>query len=146
MLISKNGIELIKLNEGLKLNKYICSAGKPTIGYGHLITSTENYVTITKEKAEQLLGLDLKTVENWLNKNASWCNQNEFDALSSFLFQYGTNLLARGFTNTHNAFVSGNRKEIARILEKDFNHAVAKNKDNRLIPRRQRELKLFLTK
>ncbi|RTK93605.1 MAG: lysozyme [Neisseriaceae bacterium] len=143
MKISQKGIEHIKQVEGLKLTKYVCSAGKNTIGIGHVIQPNENYTTITVEKAEELFKHDIENVENWLNKNASWCSQHEFDALCSFLFQYGTTLLARGFINTHNAIVQGNKAEVLRFLENDFNHAVAKNKDGLLKSRRQKEIRLF---
>ena len=33
MKISKQGKDLIKLFEGIRLNAYKCSAGVPTIGY-----------------------------------------------------------------------------------------------------------------
>lgn len=144
MKISQNGINLIKQLEGCKLTKYVCSAGKNTIGIGHVIQANENYTTITMDKAEELFKQDIAKAEDWLNQNAKWCNQHEFDALCSFLFQYGTGLKERGFINTHNAITTGNKTEIIRFLREDFNHAVLKNKDSLLKNRRQKELNLFM--
>ena len=57
MKTSQNGINKIKKYENLKLKAYKCSAGKPTIGYGH---TKEVYMgqTITKEKAEEFFRED----------------------------------------------------------------------------------------
>ena len=67
MKTSQNGINKIKKYENLKLKAYKCSAGKPTIGYGH---TKEVYMgqTITKEKAEEFFREDLKGPERYVNE------------------------------------------------------------------------------
>lgn len=88
MRTSKNGIDLIKAHEGLRLNAYLCPAGVPTIGYGH----TKNVKLgdkITSEQAEKFLIEDLRTAENEVNKLNLNINQNQFDALVSFIFNVG---------------------------------------------------------
>lgn len=50
--------EMIKKNEGLRLNRYICPTGHPTIGYGHLILPNEKYTKITKEEADKIFDSD----------------------------------------------------------------------------------------
>jgi lysozyme len=37
MKTSQTGIDFIKKYEGFSAKIYLCPAGKPTIGYGHLI-------------------------------------------------------------------------------------------------------------
>lgn len=92
MKISKNGIDFIKRMEGLKLEVYSDSAGLPTIGYGHLIKKNENFITITEEIAEKLLIDDLVHAEQCINTNVKvTLNQNQFDALVSFVFNIGCN-------------------------------------------------------
>jgi lysozyme len=97
--ISKQGIELIKKFEGLKLKPYLCSAGVPTIGYGN--TFYENGVkvklsdpAISQERADQLLGFTLASFEKYVD---SFCrddiSQSQFDALVSFCFNLGPNSL-----------------------------------------------------
>jgi len=63
MQTPKEAVELAKQFEGLYLKPYICPAGYPTIGYGHLLKSLE-HPSITKEEAETLLSLDMQTATN----------------------------------------------------------------------------------
>ena len=52
---------MIKVHEGLRLEKYLDSRGLPTIGYGHLIKPTDKFPnTISKAFAEQLFDKDYK--------------------------------------------------------------------------------------
>lgn len=88
MKTSDNGIEFIKKHEGLRLKAYLCPAGKPTIGYGHT-EGVKPGQTITEEEAEQLLREDLIVVENEINKHNLDINQNQFDALVSFVYNVG---------------------------------------------------------
>ena len=91
MKISQNGLNLIKQYEGLRLSAYKDPAGIPTIGYVH----TKNVVLgqkITEEKAEALLLEDLVIAQTKVSKLDSiyhW-NQNEYDALVSFVFNIGS--------------------------------------------------------
>lgn len=91
MNISKNGIELIKQFEGCVLTSYKDSAGIPTIGYGHT-AGVKMGQTITKEKAEDYLRLDLAVFENRVMRydNIYHWTQNEFDALVSFAYNIGS--------------------------------------------------------
>ncbi len=92
---SKQGIDLIKSFEGLKLKPYLCSAGVPTIGYGSTRYNNGVKVTlkdtpITEEKALVLLEDTLKQYELAVD---AFCvdtiNQNQFDALVSFAYNCG---------------------------------------------------------
>lgn len=92
--VYNNLIEDIKNHEGLKLHKYICPAGYPTIGYGHLIKENESFPElITIEFADSLLRSDLnKAIE--LVKNISPIltkpeNELKLLAISHFVFAKG---------------------------------------------------------
>ena len=91
MKISSNGLDLITRWEGLKLTKYICPAGKPTIGVGHVILPNENIPnTITREFAMELLKKDVERFERAVNTLITVeLNQNQFDALVCFIFNTG---------------------------------------------------------
>lgn len=93
MKISKNGLDLIKQEEGLRLKAYRCQANILTIGYGHTKNVKEND-SISVEQAEKLLIEDLAESEKWVNKLVKVpLNQNQFDALVSFVFNLGPGAL-----------------------------------------------------
>ena len=58
MKTSQRGIDLIKQFEGLELTAYHCSAGVPTIGYGHT-RGVSLGDTCTEAQAEAMLVKDL---------------------------------------------------------------------------------------
>ncbi len=91
MKTSPNGLALITRWEGLKLNRYICPAGKPTIGVGHVILPSENIPDVITEKmAMELLSKDVERFERAVNRSITIeLNQNQFDALVSFVFNVG---------------------------------------------------------
>ena len=88
MRTSRKGIELIKAHEGLRLDAYLCPAGVPTIGYGHTY-NVKMGDRITAEQAEMLLIGDLIVAETEVNRYGLNINQNQFDALVSFVFNVG---------------------------------------------------------
>lgn len=95
MKTSEKGLDLIKQFEGFKDYVYICPAGKPTIGYGHVIDSklvalTKAAPRMTREKAEQLLKGDVKTAEDAINSSVRvTLKQSQFDALVSLIYNWG---------------------------------------------------------
>ena len=91
MNISQNGINLIKQFEGLRLKAYQCAAGVWTIGYGHT-SGVKKGDKITPKQAEDFLRSDLEKFENAINNLViAELNQNQFDALVSFVFNIGIN-------------------------------------------------------
>jgi hypothetical protein len=65
--MSKTGLDVIKRFEGFSPTVYICPAGYPTIGYGHLVKphERERFARgITAEQAESLLRQDVQTAEH----------------------------------------------------------------------------------
>ena len=90
MKIGLKGLNLIKESEGFEEDAYKCPAGVLTIGYGHTSDVQEGDVVTLKE-AEILLIEDLDWAEGVVNRNVKVeLNQNEFDALVSFVFNVGS--------------------------------------------------------
>lgn len=89
MTISSDGKMLIKTCEGLLLEAYRCKAGVWTIGWGHTSGVVEG-MKITREEAEKFFEDDISVVESFLNKMGINFRQNQFDALTSFIFNIGT--------------------------------------------------------
>ncbi|WEF12741.1 lysozyme [Pectobacterium actinidiae] len=93
--INEAGLDLIKSFEGLKLTKYLDTAGRWTIGYGHLILPHENFDNgITLQEADLLLRQDLKTAESGVQHYVNVdLNGNQFGALTSFTYNLGVESL-----------------------------------------------------
>ncbi|MGI4760516.1 MAG: lysozyme [Janthinobacterium lividum] len=95
MRISAKGLALIKEQEGFRTRRYLCPAGKPTIGYGHVIQPGEeryNTATLTEAQASALLQQDVNRqygahVAKRVHRDVT---QNQFDALVSLCFNIGT--------------------------------------------------------
>lgn len=89
MVTSQNGLDLIKRFEGLCLTAYTCPAGVPTIGWGHTHAVTLGS-TITDREAETLLAADVLSVETSVRNLVTVpVNQNQWDAMVSFVFNVG---------------------------------------------------------
>lgn len=100
LTISEAGVNLIKKYEGLKLKAYLCPVGVPTIGYGHTKTvsaaDVRNGKVITEQVADALLRADIKSFEKVVSKLIKVeINQNQFDALVSFVFNVGEGAFAK---------------------------------------------------
>ena len=91
-MIGTKGLALIKRFEGFSATEYLCSAGKRTIGYGHLLADGENYPEgITEERAEELLRDDVAEAEDAVIRLVDVpLSPNQFDALVSFVFNVGS--------------------------------------------------------
>ena len=90
MQVGKNGIDLIKKFEGLRLESYKCPAGLWTIGYGN--TMWENTIKVKENQVIDIQRAE-KLLTYWVNKYADKINlkvnQNQFDALVSFAYNVG---------------------------------------------------------
>ena len=89
MKTSPKGIALIKEFEGQRLKAYKCPGGVWTIGYGHT-AGVKPGMVITEAQAEEYLKADLIAFERYLNGLGLALNQNQFDALVSFIYNVGT--------------------------------------------------------
>ena len=75
--------------------KYLCSAGKPTIGYGHVILKGEeryHTATLSETEATTLLKADVgqKYGAHVAKRLTRPVTQHQFDAMVSFCFNVGT--------------------------------------------------------
>lgn len=94
MNTSPKGIALIKEFEGLRLKAYLCPGGVWTIGYGHT-AGVKPGMVISEVQAEEYLKADLIVFERYLNGLGLALNQNQFDALVSFIYNVGTGNFSR---------------------------------------------------
>jgi lysozyme len=145
---SQAGMEHIKKWEGCVLKQYICPAGKPTIGIGHVVLPSEKFPEkITEKEALDLLSKDVARFETAIYKNVSVpLNQNQFDALVSFLFNVGEGgIVNSGVQRELNA--NNYDKVPEKLLEwckfKDKNGVKQTNVG--LLNRRKSEAQLFST-
>lgn len=93
--VSREGKELIKQWEGLRLVAYRCPAGVWTIGYGHTRTAEEG-MRITEQQAVDLLDQDLRIVAAQVRRLVHVpLTQHQFDALCSFVFNVGAGAFQR---------------------------------------------------
>jgi len=94
--ITQDGIDLIKRFEGFSSTVYICPAGYPTIGYGHLVRSGESYTEISETEAEELLRKDVESAERAVLRLVNVpLTDGQFDALVSFTFNLGSGAFQR---------------------------------------------------
>lgn len=91
MSLSAAGLQALKEHEGWRPSVYLDTAGKQTIGYGHLIKPGEIFTTITPARGEQILQQDVAIAVAAVRKMVRVpITQNMFDALVSFAFNVGT--------------------------------------------------------
>lgn len=115
MKTSQNGIGLIKQFEGLELDAYRDIAGIWTIGYGHTGPEVEPGMRISERDAEELLKGDLRPREDAVERQVRVpLNQNEFDALISFVYNVGAG--AFGKSTARRRLNGGDRVGAAEAL------------------------------
>lgn len=97
--ITQEGLELIKRFEGFSPTIYICPAGYPTIGYGHVVREDERVRFedgVDEQEAEDLLQRDVRWAERGVLRLINVpLTDGQFDALVSFTFNLGTGVLQR---------------------------------------------------
>lgn len=97
--ITQDGLDLIKRFEGFSPTIYICPAGYPTIGYGHLVRDHEQdryQQGITEQEAEDLLRRDVQAAERAVLRLIDVpLTDGQYDALVSFIFNLGAGALQR---------------------------------------------------
>ena len=147
MKISQRGIDLIREFEECYLKAYRCPAGVLTIGIGHtgLVDGKQIHegMTITQEKAEQLLSECLEKRYEPAVRKLGELNQNQYDALVSFCYNLGPsifkgNLLAainaKNWTSVAEQMLLYNKARVNGVL----------TELNGLTRRRRAERDLFL--
>ena len=118
MKISIDGINIIKTFEGLFLKSYLCPAKIWTIGWGST-KGVKKGMVITVQEAEQRLLDDIAPTENYLNNLGIDLNQNQFDALCSFIFNLGVG----NFSSS----------TLLKLIKKNKNDPNIKNQFNRWV-------------
>lgn len=141
MVISKNGVNLIKQFEGCKLKSYQDQVGVWTVGYG-TIAGVGPDTVITQEQAEKYLldHLDMVShvVQGYLKAP---CNQNQFDAMCSFAYNLGCSALKRS-----TLLAKFNEGDYRAAADEFLKWCMAGGKPNKgLQNRRKRERELFLS-
>lgn len=141
-------VDFIKGYEGLFLKSYKDPGGVWTIGYGTIGKEAKAGRRITKKTATKLLAKELKKTESYVRTYVDIpINQNQFDALVSFVYNVGSGhfrdstlrkLLNRGqFTAAAGQFSRWNNQKSVETGEW--------LKLNGLTHRRQSEAALFLS-
>ncbi|MBU9575122.1 lysozyme [Burkholderia multivorans] len=97
--VTEEGLNLIKRFEGFSPTIYICPAGYPTIGYGHVVLAHEREqfaAGITQNDATAILRKDVGIAERAVVRLISVpLTDGQFDALVSFTFNLGAGALQR---------------------------------------------------
>jgi len=108
----------IKGFEGLRLTGYYDEAGIYTIGYGHTLNA-KAYRTINQQQADNLFNADILRFESLLNRyireRRYQLNQNQFDALLSFVFNLGS---IKAGSNLDKAIRNSDNAKVAEYLNK----------------------------
>ena len=139
MKTSNTGIDLIKHFERCETEAYLCPAGVPTIGYGH-IKGVQLGDVITKPQAHEMLVEELSEYENYINDMVTVeLSQNQFDAMVSWVYNLGGgNLKSSTLLKTLNI---GNYRGVPEQIMR-WNKAGGKVLEG-LTRRRQAEADLF---
>lgn len=98
--ISEQGFAIIREFEGFRANAYLDTGGVWTIGFGTIKypdgTKVKKGDTCTKGQAELWLKNDCQWVDTCLDKYVKVnINQNQFDALASFVYNIGEKAFAK---------------------------------------------------
>ncbi len=84
-------IDLIKRFEGFRPSVYLCPAGLPTVGYGHVVRRGEVFDTLTEDNGEELLRRDLAIAKRAvLRLTRVPLEDGQYGALVSFTFNVGS--------------------------------------------------------
>lgn len=156
MKMSERGIKLLSEWEGYKKLRYKDSAGKWTIGVGHLLTDQELQTgrikigefqvgvmtkPLTDEEVRELLAQDLVRFEKAVNETVKVkLNQDQFDALVSFAFNIGVGAFKSGIGVVRDLNL-GRYHEVPNQLRK-WNKAGGKIIKG-LVNRREKEISLW---
>lgn len=144
-LLNDTHKDFIKREEGLRLSIYLDSAGKPTIGYGHLIKPNEDFSNgITLKQANDLFERDLQeripAISNVLVREL---NPNQFGAIVSFVYNIG--LPAFKLSHVLQYINSGEFSKVPEWMLKWKWVTTPHGREPQLLPRRKREVSLWMT-
>lgn len=150
-------VNFIKKWEGFRAIPYLDRVGIPTIGYGTIVYPDGKKVdlldpAISKERAEELLSLDLekrsKGLLNFLNKcDSISLSDNQVAALLSFCYNLGNGPVVTPGRSMNKALLSGDNESIANsfLLYNKATENGLKIEVQGLTNRRKAERELFLS-
>lgn len=138
--ISDEGLAIIKRFEGFSPKRYLCPAGLPTIGYGHLIKAGESFDEIDIHEANELLRRDVNAAERAVLRLTSVpLSDNQFAALVGFTFNLGAGAYQRSTLRK-----KVNREEHGQVPAEFMKWVLAGGRKlTGLIKRRQAEATLY---
>ena len=141
--ITQAGLDLICHFEGFSPLIYLCPAGYPTIGYGHLITEAnkEQFLDgIDELEALDLLKTDVQKAERAVLRLINVpLTDGQFDALVSFAFNLGGGALQRSTLRR-----KVNRQEHSAVPTEFMKWVWAGGrKQNGLVRRRKAEARIY---
>lgn len=127
MNVSANGVKFVGNFEGCRLHSYQDIVGVWTIGYGH-INGVKRGDVWTQAKADATLTSELQAFGNQVGKLLKVVvNQNQFDALTSFAYNLGSQALAsstllqhvnaKQFDKAADEFLKWNKARVNGVLQ-----------------------------
>jgi lysozyme len=142
MRLSPSGLQLVTKFEGFRPLTYLDAAGLRTIGYGHKLLPSENYLGgITEPEARDLLARDTAAAEQAVTRFVRFpLSQGQFDALVDFVFNLGAGRLA---TSTLLRELNDGNVGAAALEFLRWDHCGGKENSG-LKARREAEMRLFL--
>jgi len=147
MKIQKPGLDLIKYYEGFSPVVYLCPAGYPTIGYGHVVREGEVFdEPISEEDGVELLASDMGMYESAVERLiAVPLTPGMFDALVSFCYNLGSGSLQISTLRSklNHGDYDGAAEQFPRWVYARVNGALIKLPG--LVKRRNAEMGLFLS-
>ena len=92
-----SGLERIRASESFSARSYDDGVGNQTIGYGHMVRPGESFTgAISEGKGRELFAADVShIVDPALDRVTTPLNQNQVDALGSFIYNVGPGNFAR---------------------------------------------------
>jgi len=94
--LSDDGAAFIARFEGFRSRKYTCSAGFPTIGFGHVIQPGETFERVTTQQALALLKADAQREADAVRRALTVpLLPHQADALISLAYNCGGRAIAR---------------------------------------------------
>jgi lysozyme len=111
MVPSEACLDFIRAFERFRAKPYLDAGKRLTVGYGHLLQPGESVGELTKERAEQILRIDVEDAAKSVTGLGD-LRQCEFDAVCSFVFNLGRGAF-QGST-LRGKLLEGNRPGAAR--------------------------------
>jgi lysozyme len=140
--VNQATVDLIKRNEGCRLEAYQDSVSVWTIGYGHTGPDVSEGLRITQEQAEELLRKDLERFQDGIDDAIGGdTSDNQYGAMVSLAFNIGLgNLRHSSVLRLHNAGDKAGAADAFLLWNKAGGRVLSG-----LDRRRQEERTLYLT-